>query len=163
MDKTNTFSDERNKTNASTRPLIILVYGRNKKSEFQTVVRFLDTLDSRITNTFYVESVAFDAEYIAEQTLHPDLVVVLQSHPDEFDENDVEYLIAQHPLARLVCCYGRWCESLQRTREAWPLMCCVPARNALERIQQDLRAIIGERKPLPLTASRTESFDYHAA
>lgn len=143
--------------------LQLLVVGRKTSAEFQPIIRFLESLSPDGRNSFSIEQIAVDTEKKPPQNLQPDLIVVLQSHPDEFDENDVEYLISRYPLARLVCCYGSWCESFQRTREAWPLMCCVPARNALERIQQDLRAIIGERKPLPLTASRTESFDDHAA
>lgn len=94
---------------------------------------------------------------------HPDLVIVCQHWSDEYGEADVQRLLVSFPLARLVCCYGLWCESDGRTRDVWPLSVRVPARCAAERIGRELEVIVGTRAPLPLTASRDEIFLFDAA
>jgi len=110
---------------------------------------------------------AADATKLSEDTgwngWHPDLVVVCQHWSDEFGEPDVQRLLESYPLARLVCCYGLWCESDGRTRDVWPLSVRVPARSAAERIGCELAVIAGTRAPLPLTASRDEIFLFDAA
>lgn len=92
----------------------------------------------------------------------PQLVLVCQQWPDEFAENDVWRLIGLYPLARLVCCYGPWCESDGRTRETWPLSVRVPVRSVADRIRRELDVITGLVRPLPLTASRDEVFLFEA-
>jgi len=146
----------------SPRTVRFLVIGRTKATEFLPVVAFLQSLVAEDSQSQYSESLSVDSERMARRNFQPDMIVVLQSHPDEFDECDVQYLISEYPLSRLVCCYGTWCESIRRTRHAWPLACCVPIRNTICRIKQDLQAIHSQQNPLPLTASRTESFEYTA-
>ena len=50
----------------------------------------------------------------------PDLIVVIQETPDQFSNHDVQQLLGIWPLARLVVCYGTWCNGDGRTRDAWP-------------------------------------------
>lgn len=91
-----------------------------------------------------------------------DLVIVCQQGPDEHSADDVRRLFRRHPLARLVCCFGPWCESDGRTRSIWPLAVRVPARSTSARIHHELEVISGRRAPLPLTASRDEIFAFDA-
>ena len=90
----------------------------------------------------------------------PDLVVVLQSWPDQFSANEVNRLLAYSPLSRVVVCYGTWCESDGRNRNIWPLSVRVPVWSAKLRIEHEWQLILnpGERPLLPLSASREEVF-----
>jgi hypothetical protein len=92
----------------------------------------------------------------------PDLIVVLQSWPDQFSEADVHELFALCPLARVTCCFGPWCDSDGRTRSIWPLAVRVPAVAATHRLEQGLALLESRdssRRALPLTASRAEIFE----
>ncbi|RPI86915.1 MAG: hypothetical protein EHM42_05600, partial [Planctomycetaceae bacterium] len=105
----------------------------------------------------------------------PDLIVACQSWPDEFSAADVHALIAWQPLAQLVCCFGPWCDSDGRTRDAWPLAVRVPANESVRILEDAVRTSPAAapsspdgrdrwpRSPLanrrlPLTASRNELF-----
>jgi hypothetical protein len=96
----------------------------------------------------------------------PDLIIVAQSWPDQFSAAEVHRLLATFPLARVVCCYGCWCDSDGRNRSIWPPGSRIAAEFAPLRIERELRLLTGQdRSPaLPLTASRTEVFahDYSA-
>ena len=89
---------------------------------------------------------------------HPDLVIVCQHWPEEYTATEVRQLLAEFPLARLICCYGPWCASDGRTRDIWPLSVRVPAEFAGRRIDLEIEVLGGTRWPLPLTASRDEIF-----
>jgi hypothetical protein len=107
------------------------------------------------------------AAFVGAQAWHPDLVVVLQSWPDQFSEHDVHKLLALCPLARIVCCFGPWCDSDGRTRSVWPLAVRVPVAAARGRLARELALLENHddpSAPLPLTASRAEIFenDYSA-
>jgi hypothetical protein len=94
---------------------------------------------------------------------HPDLIVVLQSWSDQFSENDVHQILSLCPLARLVCCFGPWCDSDGRTRSIWPLAVRIPAAAVGERLARELALLQTgrpSRAPLPLTASRSEIFEF---
>jgi hypothetical protein len=93
---------------------------------------------------------------------HPDLIVVLQSWPDQFSENDVHKVLALCPLARIVCCFGPWCDSDGRTRSIWPLAVRIPLAAARRRLIRELALLENHDDspaPLPLTASRAEIFE----
>lgn len=88
----------------------------------------------------------------------PDLVVVLERWPDEFTRQEVEGLFGRWPLTRFVCIFGPWCDSAGRTRDLWPVAVRVPAVEARERLRRECAALAALTPPLPVTASRTETF-----
>ena len=90
----------------------------------------------------------------------PDLVVVLESHPDEYSVNEVMRLFALVPVSRIVCCAGLWSESAGRTRKNWPLAVRVAAVHALPRLAREWELLSGQPTDfrLPATASREEWF-----
>lgn len=87
-----------------------------------------------------------------------DLIVVLQLWPDEYTPGEAVRLIDAAPLARLVVCYGPWCDSDGRTRSVWPPAARVPAASARSRLLQEIESLHRNRSPLPLTADRAEVF-----
>lgn len=96
----------------------------------------------------------------------PDLVIALQAWPDQFTVSEVEQLISLCPLARILCCFGPWCDSDGRTRSIWPPGVRVPAASIASRLKHEaaLLANSGDvAPPLPLTASRTEIFEFDFA
>ena len=90
--------------------------------------------------------------------LSADLIVVCQSWSDEYTPRDVAALLSAAPLARILCVYGRWCDSDGRTRDVWPLAVRVPAAEFETRLLHERNVLEGTLPPLPLTASRTEIF-----
>ena len=88
----------------------------------------------------------------------PEFVVILQNWPDEFSHADVGMFLGRWPLARWICCYGPWCESDGRTRNAWPLAVRTPRSQALERLVREAAVVRRKSPPLPVTASREEAF-----
>lgn len=96
---------------------------------------------------------------IQQTQLQPDLIIAIQSHPDEYSRSEVDALGLLVPLARWVVCCGAWCESEGRTRQLWPLAVRVPLRSAMSRIRDEWRLLCGEDvSPLPLSGSREEAF-----
>lgn len=97
----------------------------------------------------------------------PELVVVLQGWSEQFSTGEVHELMALCPLARIVCCFGPWCDSDGRTRSIWPLAMRVPAAAAVSRLEHELNVLGAAAEPviapLPWTASRTEIFEYDFA
>lgn len=89
-----------------------------------------------------------------------DLIVVYQNRPDEFLRSEVDRLFSAAVLTRIVCVYSSWCESDGRTRDVWPFAVRVPIDRAEKRLQQEVSVLLGEREPLPATASRDESFQF---
>lgn len=105
----------------------------------------------------------------------PELIIACQSWSDQFSPADIQRLMRWQPLAQLICCYGPWCDSDGRTRDAWPFSVRVAAEDAVRHVEfvlgaQDRRGTplaatqesapvtIANFAPLPWTASRTEVF-----
>lgn len=99
----------------------------------------------------------------SEEDWSPDVAVVCQSRPDEFSAADVHALFARFPVTRWVCCFGVWCESDGRNRDAWPFGARVPARMARSRLERERDVLNGLCDPLPLTAGREEAFAFDYA
>ena len=89
----------------------------------------------------------------------PDLIIVVQSWPDEQTPTEIDQLSRFAPLARSVVCYGSWCESDGRTRDLWPLAVRISLRSAASRLAREWRLLCGDDVPsFPMSASREESF-----
>lgn len=140
----------------------LLLLGDTRRREFETVVGFINAHGpgNRARTAF---DVAHLRQVVERDGWFPDLVVVLQSWPDQFSEDDFHELLTICPLARIVCCYGPWCDSDGRTRAIWPLAVRVPAVAATGRLAQELEFLENRpsvARPLPLTASRAEIFEF---
>jgi hypothetical protein len=94
---------------------------------------------------------------------HPELIVVLEAHPDEYARGDVELLVASNPVSRIVCCAGAWSESAGRTRSVWPLAMRVAVVHAVARLEREWRLVTNQScvPPLPATGNREEWFAAH--
>ncbi|MEZ5940007.1 MAG: hypothetical protein R3C18_01360 [Planctomycetaceae bacterium] len=90
----------------------------------------------------------------------PDLIVVCQQHPDEYTQAEVNQLLEQHPLTRIVCAAGPWCLSMRRTRDLWPPAVLIDREQAKARIQRELDVYLGNRVPLPRTAALEEVYAF---
>jgi hypothetical protein len=144
------------------RPLSVLLLGDCEAGDFRSLVEIIRglrrTADVRQANDF-----AGLRQLVEVDAWHPDLVVVLQAWPDEFSELDVHELIALCSLARIVCCFGPWCDSDGRTRSIWPLAVRVPVAAAGGRLAREW-SLLDDRgaqsAALPLTAARSEIFEF---
>lgn len=97
-------------------------------------------------------------QLLAQTDSYPDLIVVCQHWPDEYPQGEVQRLPALAPLARLLCIYGPWCEADGRNRSSWPAATRCPHSLAPLRVKQLIQAHQAGRSPLPMTASRDESW-----
>ena len=105
------------------------------------------------------ESIANAIEQLEKSNHSPALLILFQHTPDQFPRHEVEQLIANFPLTRLVSVYGSWCEGDGRNRTYLPYAIRVPIELGNQRIAQELNIILGQQSPLPITASRDEVFE----
>lgn len=95
-----------------------------------------------------------------EREVYYDLVLVLQSRPREYSQEEIEKLVTSNPLTRFLCCYSSWCESDGRNyRDEWPVAVHVSIREALPRIEKLISNLEGNEDPVPLTSGREELFE----
>lgn len=138
--------------------LQVLIIGEVNRAEASALKEWMpETLRGAILTE--CKGIAAAIGHIERTQLHPDLIIVIQSHPDEYSRSEVDALGILVPLARWVVCCGAWCESEGRTRQLWPLAVRVPLRSAMSRIRDEWRLLCGEDvSPLPLSGSREEAF-----
>lgn len=145
----------------------VLVVGDPHLGHFEPIVQFVrqligDQHVQQIGDLSQAENVVGTAA-----GLEPDVIVVLQAWPDQYSVADANLLISKFPFARLVCCYGPWCDSDGRNRSIWPLAVRVPTAAFAARFSQELALIAAPMQNsqradqlLPLTASRSEIFAF---
>ncbi len=140
----------------------VLLIGEWDDDQMRPIVEFLKSplCNNRIR---FAHDIGAAVRLLTVENWFPDLVVVCQSWSDEFSRSDVEELLRVFPLARLVCCFGAWCESDGRSRAIWPLSVRIPARSAVARIRHELHVLSETKTPLPRTASRDEIYDFDSA
>lgn len=139
--------------------LRILVLGNPRAPEMQGVMHAVRTKAAK-ADLKQFPGVRGAVDLVNGRNWHPDLVVVLQTWPVEFPANEVHQLFELCPLARVVCCFGAWCEADGRNRSIWPLAVRVAARVAGPRIRRELDVLAGTVRLLPATASRDEVFAF---
>ncbi len=136
----------------------VLLIGDADRAEMQPIVNWLRDRTSAET----LRQTSSITE-MAGNDWHPDLIVVLESHPDEYSLDDINALFAAEPLARIVCCAGAWSESAGRTRKHWPLALRAPATSAIARLEREWEFLNHHHVTnyLPPTGSREEWFAIH--
>lgn len=134
-------------------PIHVLVIGESpdSASPLQTSLAALQS-DVEMTWSPALES-------IPDTGTSPDVIVLLQEHPDQASPQQVRDLLDAFPLSRLIVSYGPWCTSDGRTRRLWPDACRVPDTMLLLRLRHELAVVRGESLPLPLTADRDECWE----
>ena len=135
----------------------VLVLGQSDRAEMRPLMRWLKEWIGdahRWATDRQIDGIVGKADEF------PDLIVVFQSWSNEFTAEEVNRLLAWAPLARLVVCYGAWCESDGRNHKCWPLSVRVPVWAAKGRIEREWRLIqaASDLVPLPWSASREEVF-----
>ncbi len=138
---------------------IVLVVGDCNRAEMRPLAKRVEELVSESSRLAFCPDVRTIFEKFSSNEF-PDLIVVLQSWSDEYSSQEVNQLLAYAPLARLVVCYGAWCESDGRNRNIWPVSIRVPVWSAQFRIQHEWQSIQNPAiaPPHPLSASREEVF-----
>lgn len=147
-------------TPASTQRVpVIWILGDADRAEMKPIIAWMSEQILPGNKSAFVRDINDIDNHLSEDQF-PDLIVVLQSWSDEYSSDDVHRLLSFAPLARVVACYGSWCESDGRNRNLWPLSIRTPAWAALSRIQREWRSITNPNaaKPLPWSASREETF-----
>ncbi len=140
-------------------PLNLLIVGQTQRAEAKPLVEWLAAaLSTAVQQHFPDLTLALEAA--SRTNTIPDLIVIVQSQPDEFSSTEIASLFAFAPLARVVVAYGAWCESDGRTRQTWPLAARVSLPNAPARIEREWRLLNATPgiESLPLSSSREEVF-----
>lgn len=140
-------------------PLSLLTIGPLNRAEARPLAEWLSVVLRPADQQHFSDLTSALSETTRANWI-PDLIVIVQSWPDEFSPSEIASLFAFAPLARVVVAYGAWCESDGRNRHLWPLAVRVPLRSAAARIEREWRLLHEERglDPLPLSASREEVF-----
>ena len=139
------------------RPALLIgsTYSAERRDVENTIRRVMVDCEVRVA-----DSVKAAVNLVRREDFFPDLVVVSQSWSDEFTRDEVEQLIAECALARIVVAYGPWCDSDGRNRSVWPLSVRVPVCLLEPRLQREVDVLSGRTEPLWLTANRDEIFAF---
>ncbi len=140
----------------------LLIIGAVDDPEFAGVGDFLGLLPNVTIEQVHGIADCVNRD-IAGAEPSPDLIVILERHPDEHPSQEIRRLIETHPLARIVCGYGPWSESAMRNRGVWPPATWVPIGLLREHILAELQIIRGDRPPLAITADRADAFEQRYA
>ncbi|NLX53515.1 MAG: hypothetical protein GXY58_00185 [Planctomycetaceae bacterium] len=138
------------------RPSVLLV-GAGDFHEFGDALRWLRAHTQLETARTVTEAVAM----LAERTLPWHTIVIGQTRPGEFAEQEVERLSRAMPLAQLVGLLGSCCEGEARSGRPWPGVVRVYWHQFAARAASELRA--GDTATswqLPRTASDAERTEH---
>lgn len=138
----------------------VLVIGDANRGEMKSLFKWIQGQIGSDDRLVFVGEISKLDEKLPSDCI-PDLIVVLQSWPDQFSPSDVDQLFAFAPVARVVVGYGALCESDGRNREIWPLSVRVPVWAAQRRVEFEWRLVQGQagsQAPIPRSASREEIF-----
>lgn len=139
---------------------VVMVLGTTDSAEFQSIVQWLYGNVVSAACTIFSSDLATAKTQVVVGTI-PDLIIVLQSSSNQFSASEANDLLTFAPLARVVVCYGAWCESDGRNQSIWPTAVRVPAWSAADRIAREWQTVQNksDAPPLPLSASRDEVFE----
>ena len=135
----------------------ILIVNNDNVAEMRMVVDVVKGLTTT-GELEQVKNIPDALQFCSTKNWSPDLIILCQNWSHEFSEAEIHQLLTTLPLARLVCCYGYWCESDGRNYDLLPPGSRVQARLAKERIQYEWDVLKGIAVPVPLTARRDEIF-----
>ena len=140
-------------------PLNLLIVGQTQRAEAKPLVEWLAAAMRPAVQQHFSDLTLALAAASRTNTI-PDLIVIVQSQPDEFSPTEIARLFTFAPLARVVVAYGAWCESDGRTRQTWPLAVRVSLPNAPARIEREWRLLNATPgiESQPLSSSREEVF-----
>ncbi len=142
--------------------LKLTILGYPELEEFRPVFQFLQN-HSGVGTVQTAADVSALRSLVSGENQCPDFIVVCEAWPDQFSEPEVIEILRLCPLARIVCCFGPWCDSSGRTRSIWPLAVRTPAAAAQMRLTRELAMLEDQQstaRVLPLTASRAEIFEF---
>ena len=133
----------------------ILIVGDTSRREFRGARGALDELGG----TLGAADVESAEAVLAGGRMVPDLIVIAQSHPEQFSSKAVGRLRRLAPLARVLGLLGSWCEGEVRSGKPWPAAVRVYWHQWLPRCGREL-ARLGEGLcptwGLPATATEEE-------
>ncbi|MCA9018273.1 MAG: hypothetical protein KDA77_23325, partial [Planctomycetaceae bacterium] len=135
------------------RQKMVLIVGNDHTCEMQPV---RDAVPEICSGAQTVRCASLEG--IPGEARFPDLILLCQNWPDEFDPHTLNDLVSRFPVSRFICCYGVWSEADGRTRSNLPLSIRVPARCVITRLQLEWEIIRGDREAFPLTSGRDEMF-----
>ena len=140
-------------------PISLLTIGQTDRAESTPLAEWL-AASLQPADTKHFRDLTAALQETSRTNWIPDLIVIVQSWPDEFSPSEIASLFTFAPLARVVVAYGAWCESDGRNRHLWPLAVRVSLPGAAARIEREWR-LLNEQNgvaPLPLSAAREEVF-----
>jgi len=133
----------------------ILLVGNTFRSEFRDARTALEEW-GRVVPAMDIDAAAAE---LAGGRVVPDLIVVAQAYPGEFDSDQIDRLRRLAPVAPVVALLGAWCEGEMRSGRPWPGVVRVYWHQWLPRCAQELgrlREGICSTWGLPMTAGEEE-------
>lgn len=147
-------------TQSAAGTLQLLLIGDSSAAEFDGVSALVTQMFGEHCITRWNATCIRVGDRRIDLATEPDVVLVLQREPDEYTSSQVLALIDRFALARLVVCFGPWCDSAGRTRQLWPPGTRVSPWALRERLAHEIDVVAGNSAPLPLTAGRDESYAF---
>ena len=143
-------------TGEEVRPLPrVVLCGDARSSEFEVVLGDVQAVVPS-ESIFCVAGLSELRDWLGLEA-PPDLIVFVQTWPDEFQFEQLLTLPGIGPYSRILCCYGPWCASDGRSRQEFPLAARVPLEQLGFALAIELQQ---STAPLPWTAGRDEVFGY---
>lgn len=133
---------------------MLLVGGHTTSRWEQTILQTLGNLAAPHLLLCHADSISQALSVVV--TDEPDLVVVIQSYPDQYSATEAQQLLSHLPLTRLIVCHGPWCSGDGRNRDIWPLATRVSHTGLFPRLSDEIDALTGFSIALPWTAGRDE-------
>ncbi len=138
-------------------PAATAIVGREEHRAFESLMAMLRSRsDVQIIREF--PTLRHAAAAGLGRDLIADLVIVLQSYSDEFAQDDVNDLIGLMLHRCVLCCYGPWCISDDRSHAIWPVAHRVPADTAEPVVAMELAEFSRGATPLSPMAAGEEVF-----
>ena len=137
---------------------VIAIVGDSSRAEMKTIALWVSSRVDSDASIVQAKSIELLKDSLSDNVF-PDLIVIFQGWSGEYSARDVSELLTFAPLARIVLCYGAWCESDGRNYSPWPSSVRVPVWSAISRIEREWSLIRHSKGSLlPVSASREEVF-----
>ncbi len=97
------------------------------------------------------------SDFCERNEANVDLLILLLNHPDELMSADVERIMREWPLARVVAIGSDWLQSALRTRPHYPVSWLTTVAEGMLRVDAEVGVIRGTGQPLPHLANYAET------
>ncbi len=142
---------------APTGTISVAIIGDTDSPEFHAVTSYLHSNHCCSVVAEWLE-ISKVLESQAGSRSQTDVFVLLQSCSEQFTRSEIDRFIGMTSRSTVVCCYGEWCESDNRTHDFWPPFSRISVRQTIPFLDTQFGRVQQGRRPIPATSSSEEVF-----